>query len=76
MFYLSAQHGAGPTDREVIMRNHFHVVSYTLDNRLADNVEKATRRSADDLAKTFRDQYGHGRSVAVWPCDNRAHKNH
>ena len=55
------------------MRNHYHVVSYTLDNRLADNVVKATRRSADDVAKMLRAQYGHGRSVGILPCDNRRH---
>lgn len=58
------------------MPEHFHVVSYTLDNRLADNVVKATRQSADDVAKTLRAQYGHGRSVGVLPCDNRAHNAH
>lgn len=53
--------------------NHFHVVSYTTENRLADNVVKPTRKSANDLAASWRAKYGAGRSVGVLPCDNQRH---
>lgn len=53
--------------------NHFHVVSYTTENRLVDNTVKATRAAANDLATQLRAKYGAGRSVGVLPCDNHRH---
>lgn len=55
------------------MQNHFHVVSYSLDNRLVGNVVKPTRQAAKDVVTGLRAKYGNGRSVGILPCDNHRH---
>jgi hypothetical protein len=55
--------------------NHFHVVSYSTDNRLVGNVVKATEKAAEALAATLRRQSGACRSIGVLSCDNRRHEH-